>query len=108
MNQEKINEILETYKKKLEYDRQRYQQKKDDEVFKAKNRQHAKVYYHKNKDKYKQKYKDSQEDKKLKNTFYYYRRLNRLNDLQHKHPDKWSTLLQMGLVSDQALPTEPL
>lgn len=108
MNQEKINHILETYKKKLEYDRQRYQLKKDNEEFKIKNRQHAKDHYHKNKVKYQEKYKNSQEEKKLKNLFYYYRRLDRLDDLQKKHPDKWSTLEQMGLVSAPALPTEQL
>ena len=65
---------------------------KYDPTFIAKNRENAKNHYYKNKTEGSTTYKQSPETAKAKNLFRYYQRLNRVEDFQTKHPDKWQLI----------------
>ena len=101
LSNEQIEKVLEKYKKKLQYDRDRYHNvKKLDSTFMEKNRQRARNHYETNKDKRKEYYMNNRENKKLINQFYYYNRLNKLDVLKDKYPDKYIKLCEMGKITE--------
>tara|TARA_R100000951_G_scaffold116751_1_gene130406 strand:+ start:6871 stop:7068 length:198 start_codon:yes stop_codon:yes gene_type:complete len=51
-----IKNLMTNYEKKLEYQKKKYNEKKDDEEFKIKNRQRANAWYHLNKERKKEYY----------------------------------------------------
>lgn len=101
LSNEQIEKVLEKYKKKLQYDRDRYHNvKKLDSTFMEKNRQRARNHYETNKDKKKEYYMNNRENKILINKFYYYNRLNKLDVLKDKYPDKYIKLCEMGKITE--------
>lgn len=101
LSNEQIEKVLEKYKKKLQYDRDRYHNvKKLDSTFMEKNRQRAKNHYETNKDKRKEYYMNNRENKILINKFYYYNKLNKLDVLKDKYPDEYIKLCEMGKITE--------
>ncbi len=105
LSNEQIANVLEKYKRKLEYDRNRYHNvKKLDTSFIEKNRERARNHYQNNKDKKKEYYQSNQEKNKLINQYYYYKRLNKLDVLESKYPDKYKKLCEMGKITPVPVP----
>jgi len=94
-----INKILSDYKNRRIRDRMRYETIKDDTEFKIKNRQRAKLHYEQNKDKRKEKYIENNDLMKARNSYYYYKKKDKLDILQSKYPDRWQLLLDKGYIS---------
>ena len=98
-NEEKINKIIELYKKNRERDRKKYEKKKDDPAFIQQNRARAKAHYQAHyKDVKKDKYIKNQDFIKAKSLFYYYRRTNRIDEFKIKFPDKVQLMETHGFV----------
>ena len=98
-NEEKINKIIELYKKNRERDRKKYEKKKDDPAFIQQNRARAKAHYEAHyKDVKKDKYIKNQDFIKAKSLFYYYRRTNRIDEFKIKFPDKVQLMETHGFV----------
>lgn len=98
-NEEKINKIIELYKKNRERDRKKYEKKKDDPAFIEQNRARAKAHYDAHyKDVKKDKYIKNQDFIKAKSLFYYYRRTNRIDEFKIKFPDKVQLMETHGFV----------
>ena len=98
-DESKINKIIELYKKSRERDRKKYQKKKDDPDFIQKNRARAKAHYEAHyKDVKKDNYIKNQDFIKAKSLFYYYRRMNRIDEYKSKFPDKVDLMESYGFV----------
>lgn len=95
-----INKILTDYKNRRLRDKMRYENIKDDEEFKIKNRQRAKLHYEKNKDKRKEKYIENNDLMKARNSYYYYKKKDKLDVLETKFPDRWNLLVNNGYIKD--------
>lgn len=94
-----INKILNDYKNRRIRDKVRYETIKDNEEFKIKNRERAKLHYEQNKDKRKEKYIENNDFMKARNSYYYYKKKDKLDDLKIKHPERWRLLLDKGYIS---------
>jgi len=93
-----INKILSDYKNRRIRDRIRYETIKDDEEFKLKNRERAKLHYEKNKDKRKEKYIENNDLMKARNSYYYYKKNDKLDILQSKYPERYKLLVDNGYI----------
>lgn len=94
-----INKILNDYKNRRIRDKVRYETIKDNEEFKIKNRERAKLHYMQNKDKRKEKYIEDNDFMKARNSYYYYKKKDKLDILQSKYPERWRLLLDKGYIS---------
>jgi hypothetical protein len=93
-----INKILNDYKNRRMRDRIRYETIKDNTEFKIKNRERAKLHYEQNKDKRKEKYIENNDLMRARNSYYYYKKNDKLDDLKIKYPDRWQLLLDNGYI----------
>jgi len=98
-----IEQILSLYKSQKMKNKERYEQIKDTESFKIKNRQRANKHYHENKSMYRERYENDKQLARAKSTYYYYKKNGRLNDLSElsKHKDKYELLKKHGYFNDQ-------
>ncbi len=94
---EKINNILDSYKRRVEKDKIKYLKNKDNEDFKIANRARAKAHYEANKELKAKKYQDNKELLKCKALLNYYKYHNRINDFIEKYPDKVDLMKSYGL-----------
>lgn len=94
-----INKILNDYKNRRIRDKVRYETIKDNEEFKIKNRERAKLHYIQNKDKRKEKYIENNDFMKARNSYYYYKKKDKLDDLKIKYPERWQLLLDNNYIS---------
>lgn len=85
---ERINRILQQYEKKRKKEKERYELIKDTEEFKNQNRERAKKHYENNKEMKKQKYDNDKEFLNARASYYYYKKLNRVDLMKEKHPEK--------------------
>ncbi len=98
-NEEKINKIIEIYKKSRERDRKKYEKKKNDPAFIEQNRARAKAHYEAHyRDVKKDNYNKNKEFIKAKSLFYYYRKTNRIDEFKSKFPDKVELMETHGFV----------
>ena len=95
-----INKILTDYKNRRLRDKMRYENIKDDEEFKIKNRERAKLHYIQNKDKRKEKYIENNDLMKARNSYYYYKKKDKLDILQTKYPERWQLLIDNNYIKD--------
>ncbi len=101
LTDEQISKVLQKYKHKIEYDRNRYHTlKKVDPIFMEQNRARAKQHYYNNIERKKEYYKLNVDKKKLLNLYYYYSKRDKLDVLKIKHPDKYEELCNMGKIKD--------
>ena len=94
-----INKILNDYKNRRIRDKVRYETIKDNEEFKIKNRERAKLHYEQNKDKRKEKYIENNDFMRARNSYYYYKKKDKLDDLKIKYPERYKLLLDKGYIS---------
>lgn len=100
LSEAQIQIILQSYKNKREREKQRYQEVKDTEQFKTYNRTKARTHYLNNKDKYKERYENKKELIKSKNSYYYYKRINKIEKFKEKYPQRYEMLLNGGYLND--------
>tara|TARA_R100001463_G_scaffold20669_1_gene50133 strand:+ start:2559 stop:2900 length:342 start_codon:yes stop_codon:yes gene_type:complete len=97
-NDDKINKIIDLYKKNRERDKIKYQKKKDDPEFIKQNRLRAKTHYE---TVYKEKKKDNYEKNKVllqtKSLFRYYKNNDKVEAFEKKYPDKYKLLQDHGI-----------
>ena len=96
LSEAQIQKILESYKNKREREKQRYDQIKDTEEFKNYNRNKAKLHYENNKDKYKERYENKKELVKARNSYYYYKRIDKIETFKEKYPERYEILENDG------------
>jgi hypothetical protein len=99
MSDIEIKKIVSLYKNQREKDKERYSRIKDTEEFKLKNRARAKAHYEKTKEIRQQRYKDERDIRLAKNTYYYYKRVDKMDLFKEKHSDKYEILKKCGYFS---------
>ena len=96
---EQIKQILERYKKSIQYNRDRYNTlRKHDEEYQKKNRERSKIHYDSHKDEKKQYYLDNREDINLKQKYRYYKNKDDLEAYKERFPDDYQKLVEMGFI----------
>ena len=100
LSAEQIANILSSYQNKRIYEKERYNVIKDTEEFKMKNRAAAKSHYERNKEVKAKQYKDNREVRNAKSTYYYYRKLNKLDDFFNKKNDQYELLISIKFIRD--------
>jgi len=99
MSDIEIKKIVSLYKNQREKDKERYSRIKDTEDFKLKNRARAKAHYEKTKEIRQQRYKDERDTRLAKNTYYYYKRVDKMDLFKDKHSEKYEILKKCGYFS---------
>lgn len=97
--EDKINHILELYKRHRIRDKAKYQRKKEQEGFAEKNRARAKAHYEANKELKSTKYKDNKDILNAKSLYNYYKKNDKIDIFKEKHVDKFNLLKSYGLVA---------
>jgi len=98
LTDERIKKIIEQYEKKRNREKERYQLIKDTEEFINQNRERARNHYQNNKDMKKEKYNNDKEFLNCKASFYYYRKINKLDLFKEKHPEKVKVLSDRNII----------
>jgi len=96
LSEAQINKILIQYKNKREREKERYDQIKDTEEFKNYNRNKAKLHYENNKDMYKERYENKKELVKSRNSYYYYKKNDKIEKFKEKYPERYELLENDG------------
>lgn len=99
---QQILNLINSFKKKQIREKINYDKRKDDEDFKILNRQRASEYHSKNKDKKRAAYMKNKQRVNYRNLYNYYKRENRLEDFETKHPEKLEYLINHGLVASSS------
>jgi len=98
-NDDKIQRIIELYKKNRQRDKINYQKRKDNPEFIIQNRLRAKTHYE---TVYKEKKKDNYEKNKellqTKALFRYYKKNDKVEAFQKKYPNKYKLLQDHGAI----------
>lgn len=94
----RIQSILKQYERKRKKEKERYQRIKDTEEFKNKNRERARNHYQQNKEIKKEKYDNNREFLNARSSFYYYRKIDKLDYFKEKYPDKVKLLNDNNLI----------
>ena len=99
MDDESVNKIVASYKKKRDKEYANYHEKlKLDPDFRAKNRQNAKNNYIKNKDKIKERYAENCDLCKARSSYYYYKKHHDMDKFKAKQPKNYELLTEKGLI----------
>ena len=93
-----INKIVENYKKQKLREKTKYQNVKDNDDFKIKNRERARLHYQNNKAIKKQKYQDHRDILNAKSLLQYYKYNDKVDIFKDKHQDKLEILNKYGIV----------
>tara|TARA_R110000796_G_scaffold17535_1_gene53822 strand:- start:1043 stop:1375 length:333 start_codon:yes stop_codon:yes gene_type:complete len=100
--EQQIKTIIEDHKNRLMKDRLKYEQIKDTEDFKIKNRQRSKEYYKNNKDKKALLYLENKEFLKARNSYYYYSKRDKMDIFIDKFPDRYELMKKKGYFKDES------
>ncbi len=93
-----IEKIIEAYKKKREYDQQKYQEKKDDPEFIKQNRERAAKHYAQNSGAKKAIYQKDKEFYNARSSYNYYKKRNNLSVFKDKHKEKYDLLVERKYI----------
>ncbi len=96
--EDKINHIVELYKRNRIRDKAKYQKNKQKEGFIEENRERAKAHYMANKQIKATKYKDNKEVLNAKSLYNYYVKNNKVDIFKEKHNLKFNLLQTQGLL----------
>jgi hypothetical protein len=98
---EEIQNILKKYKENRERDRIRYEKRKLDPVFVAKNRERAREHYHNNRDEVKQYYDNNKDIMRAKSNYRYWVKKGDIGiqKFKEKHPGKYELLVSVGYIN---------
>tara|TARA_R110000737_G_C14279778_1_gene432044 strand:- start:72 stop:380 length:309 start_codon:yes stop_codon:yes gene_type:complete len=88
----RIKKILEQYDKKRIREKERYERIKESDEFKVQNRERARNHYQNNKEVKKNKYDNDKDFMSARSSYYYYKRMNKLESFKEKYPDKVKVL----------------
>jgi len=100
LTDEYIQTLVDNHKKKLKYYSDRYHNiKKHDPEYVKSNRERARLHYEKNKEKRKENYEKNKPLMGAKNSYYYYKKLNKLDYFKTNHKEKYDLLVQAGIIS---------
>ena len=92
-----LKHIIDAYKKKVEYDHDRYHNKiKHDPVKMEERRQISRDYYHNNKEKKAEYYEKNKERIRLKNLARYYK--NDPDKLKQRYPLEYDMMIEYNLI----------
>tara|TARA_R110000765_G_scaffold426304_1_gene541503 strand:+ start:30 stop:371 length:342 start_codon:yes stop_codon:yes gene_type:complete len=97
-NEDQIQKIITSYKKKADREKCNYLNYKDNEEFKIKNRAKAKAHYDSNKDVKKEKYQNNKDFLRARSLYNYYKYNNKIDIFKTKHTEKCDILKQHGLM----------
>jgi len=100
-SQDEIQRMIRSYEHKRTREKKHYQKVKDTEEFKQKNRQRAREWYEKNQAVRKNYYEKNKQITIAKNSYNYYKKLDRVNDFKIKHPKKYQLLIDEHYLSEQ-------
>ncbi len=94
----KLIEILNAYKRKVDYDYERYHTKiKDNPEEMEKRREISRNHYQKNKDKKKQYYLENKQRVRLMSLRRYYK--DRMDELKEKMPFEYEMMIEYNIIS---------
>ncbi len=94
---EQIKKIIENYKKKLEYDYERYHNKiKNDPELMEKRREVARNHYNNNKDKKKEYYQKNKEKLRLSGLARYYK--DDMEKLKQRYPLEYDMMVEYSII----------
>jgi FMN-dependent NADH-azoreductase len=100
ISDEVVHRLIQAYKKKLETDKIRYHNiVKVNPDYMEKNRVRAREHYKKNKDKKKEYYQNNRDVNISRNSYYYYKKINKLEQFKEKKKDHYDCLLGRGLIN---------
>tara|TARA_R100000734_G_scaffold6948_1_gene5758 strand:- start:5228 stop:5545 length:318 start_codon:yes stop_codon:yes gene_type:complete len=100
LTDEYIQSLVDNHKKKLQYYSDRYHNiKKHDPEYMKSNRERARLHYEKNKEKKKENYEKNKPLMRAKNSYYYYKKINKLDDFKTKHTEKYDLLVKAGSIA---------
>ena len=92
--------LLNKYKRQLEYGKKYYEKNKTDEEFIAKNRNRSKMYYENNIEKKRDYYKSNNELIKIKNNYQYYKKNHKVDVFKERHSEKYNKLIEIGYITE--------
>jgi type III secretory pathway component EscR len=98
LTDERIQTIIKQYERKREKEKERYQRIKDTEEFKNKNRANARNHYQNNKEKKKEKYDKNRDFLNARSSYYYYKKLDKIDLFKDKYPEKIKILNDNNLI----------
>lgn len=98
---EELQRMIRAYEKKRAREKKHYNKVKDTEEFKKQNRQRAKEWYERNQGTRKNYYENNKQLTIAKNSYNYYRKLDRVNDFKTKHPKKYQLLVDNHYLSEE-------
>jgi len=97
-SEEEINKIIQHYKNQKQKDKDKYLKNKDNEDFKIKNRERARLHYQNNKDKKAVKYQENKELLNTKSLLQYYKYNDKIETFKNKYPEKVEVLMKHGIT----------
>ncbi len=100
-SQDEIQIMIRAYEHKRAREKKHYQKVKDTEEFKQQNRRRAKEWYEKNQTVRKDYYEKNKQITIAKNSYNYYKKLDRVNDFKIKHPKKYQLLIHEHYLSEE-------
>jgi hypothetical protein len=100
-SQDEIQRMIRSYEHKRAREKKHYNKVKDTEEFKQKNRERAKEWYNRNQNTRKNYYENNKQITIAKNSYNYYKKLDRVNDFKTKHPKKYQLLVDNHYLSEQ-------
>ena len=94
-----LKHIIDAYKKKVEYDHDRYHNKiKHDPVLMEERRELSRQHYHKNKEKKKEYYQKNKEKLRLINFARYYK--DDLDKLKQRYPLEYDLIVEYNIIKE--------
>ena len=84
----RIKQLLEQYERKRKKEKERYERIKTTPEFLEKNRMRAKNYYHDHKESKKNKYIENRDLLNARSSYYYYKKLDKIELFKEKCPQK--------------------
>jgi hypothetical protein len=100
LTDEYIQNLVTKHKQKLKYYSDRYHNiKKHDPEYVKSNRNRARLHYEKNKEKKKENYEKNKPFMRARSSYYYYKKLDKIDDFKMKHKEKYELLVQAGYIT---------
>ena len=98
--EEQIQEILERYKKSIQYNRDRYHNvRKLNPEFMEKNRERARKHYKYNSQSKRDYYETHKDEINIKQRYRYYKKRNNIEKFKEKYPDDYKMLVDTGFIN---------
>jgi len=100
-SEEQIQKMVKAYENKRTREKKYYETVKDTEEFKIANRTRANNWYMKNQKARQESYNKNKEINGAKSSYYYYKKLDRVEEFKTKYPEKYKLLVDNHYLSEQ-------